>query len=511
MSDLFDQLGTGSEEDAAVPSAISSERAWSSYQLACFRNIAEGKGHTVIKARAGSGKTTLLVEGFKHVPRGCTVLMCAFNKSIATELKTRAPKSVEVSTLHSYGLRAIMKRFGRLQINDRKVDSIVRALRGDNESFDSRRAICKIVGLAKGSLAQTRQEVESIIDGYGIDGFGESDKDREAAVNDVLRILEVCKAPDVAHKGLGNVGVGEIDFDDMVWLPVACCLRLWQYDRVFVDETQDLNAAQIEMTMRAVKPSGRICVVGDPAQAIYGFRGADSRSIPNLIERLRAHVMPLSVTYRCARRIVEEARRYVPDLEAAPGADEGEVNTCTEESMKTLVKPGDFILSRANAPLIPLCLGFLREGRRAAVQGRDVGASIAALVKKSKAASVSDLLDWVEVWGKREVDRLLRKDQDTQGVEDKVAVVEALCEGAQSVQEVLSRIEALFSDADDSARIVLSTTHKAKGLERDRVFMLRDTYLRRESEEERNLAYVAVTRARKSLWYVHGEAKPKEA
>ena len=500
--DLFDQLGREGEEDSVeVPPA----REWSSYQLAIFRNIAEGRGHTLISALAGSGKTTVLVEGFNHVPKGCTVLMCAFNKSIATELKARAPAGVEVSTLHSYGLRAITKKFGRLQINDRKVDSLLRKIRGDGPgTFDERRAICKLVGLAKGSLANTRQELEAIVDGYGI-YFGESEKDREAAVNDALLVLEICRNPTQEHRSVGQVGRGEIDFDDMVWLPVACALRLWQYDRVFVDECQDLNAAQIEMSLRACKPNGRICVVGDKFQAIYGFRGADSRSIPNLIERLRAHVMPLSVTYRCACRIVDEARRYVPDLEPAPNAAEGEVNDCGESQMRALVGPGDFILSRTNAPLIPLCLGFLREGRRAAVQGRDVGAALSVLVKKSEAREVDALLDWVTAWGVRETDRLRKKEADTSAVEDKVATVEALCDGARSVQEVLSRIEALFSDVSDEERIVLSTTHKAKGLERDRVFMLRDTYLRKDDEGERALIYVAITRARKSLWYVHSE------
>ena len=69
-------------------------REWSAYQLAIFRNIAEGKGHACVTATAGSGKTTVLVEGFRHVPKGCTVLMCAFNKSIAQELQSRAPAGV---------------------------------------------------------------------------------------------------------------------------------------------------------------------------------------------------------------------------------------------------------------------------------------------------------------------------------------------------------------------------------------------------------------------------------
>jgi len=829
MADLFDQLGADGEDDAIAPPAPKAAREWSAYQLAVFRNIAEGRGHTLVRARAGSGKTSTIVESFNHVPKGRTVLMVAFNKSIATELKERAPKSVEVSTLHSYGLRAVTKAFGRVSIDARKVDGIVRRMRGEGPgTFDARVALCKLVSFAKSCLAQTKEEVAAILDAQQLDALTETEKDREAAVNDALAILAECKDPR-----------GSIDFDDMVWLPVVCALRPWQYDRVFVDEAQDLAPVQIELTLRAVKPNGRICVVADDRQCIpagqfvstpggpvkiedvregdevlaakggemvarrvvrktgslktfayefdlgehgkfqatpehvcfaaiddpkgafvylmyredlgfrigvsrtvgnngfnfvirtqqergerlwvldwfetysegaeveahlayeyriprepfvprnsmwngskeatarlfekygkngaalleargldfsrpnyfakaskrgriavnlrigtkdghvvevetgialdedckrlgfestgrgtwrtrryfpalrsaraeaeqlaevlggyvveslactganrrslgvraasinvgmlvpivgedgkivsvpvldrrevkasecfdleiedagtfvvngvvvhnciYGFRGADENAVPNLIGRLKAHVMPLSVTYRCARAIVAEAQRIVPDIEPAPNAEQGEVHNCGEETMKNLAAPGDFILSRSNAPLVGLCLGFLREGRRASVQGRDIGASLISLVKKSQAKTVEDLTGYVQVWGARECDRLRKKEMDTQSVEDRVETFQALCEDAQSVAEVLARIEALFSDQDDSARIVLSTTHKAKGLERDRVFVLRDTYARKQTTEEMNMLYVAVTRAKKALWYV---------
>src|SRR5690606_8710435 len=69
---------------------------------------------------------------------------------------------------------------------------------------------------------------------------------------------------------------GTIDFDDMIFVPVRNnWVRAW-YNVVIVDECQDMNAAQIEMALRACKKGGRIIVVGDEKQAIYGFRGADS-------------------------------------------------------------------------------------------------------------------------------------------------------------------------------------------------------------------------------------------
>jgi DNA helicase-2/ATP-dependent DNA helicase PcrA len=272
-----------------------------------------------------------------------------------------------------------------------------------------------------------------------------------------------------------------------------------KFDQVFVDETQDLNAAQIELTLRAIKDGGRILAMGDPRQAIYQFRGADDKAFENVKARLAAIELPLSVCYRCCKAVVREAQEIVPGIEAAPDAEEGEVLEFSFAAMKKDAREGDFILSRTNAPLISLCMAFLSEGRRANIQGRDVGASLAAFVKKSKAGSVEQLRNYVEEWAAKECDRLAKKRRPTQAVEDRAACILALSDGAATVFDVVSRIELLFADSDDHNRITLSTTHKAKGLERDRVWVLNATYRRRPEIGEDNLYYVAVSRARKTL------------
>jgi superfamily I DNA/RNA helicase len=148
-------------------------------------------------------------------------------------------------------------------------------------------------------------------------------------------------------------------------------------------------------------------------------------------------------------------------------------------------------------------LYFLREGRPATIQGRDIGASFAAFVKKSAARDVTELCGYIEKWRDTECKRLSEKRRDTQAVEDRAECILALSEGANTVLDVISRIESLFADKDDSARIVLSSTHKAKGMERDRVWMLASTYRRKPVDEEECLYYVAVTRARRELVLVH--------
>lgn len=470
----------------------------SAYQSAIWRDIAEGRGHTVVVARAGSGKTTTIMEGLKSVPKGLSSCMFAFNKAIAEELRDRAPRGVEVATLHSYGYKACMRHFGKLRLDSRRVDSLCEALHGtESESFGLRRALAKCVSLAKGSLAETREDVDALIDRFQID-TGENSQDREEFISDVLTLLVQCREVR-----------GVIDFDDMVWLPVVLRVRTWLFDRVFIDETQDLNPAQIALALMAVKPNGRILAVGDDRQAIYGFRGADQNAVSNVVARLKARVLPLAVTYRCARAIAAEAKTIVPDLEWAPNAEEGEVVRGVEKStMMRDAKPGDFVLSRSNAPLIPLCMSFLKENRRANIQGRDIGASLVSYIKRSECpmtslAGVSTFLSYVEEWRAEETKRLDAKGRDTTGVDDRAETLIALCDGAQSLQETLARIDALFSD-EGGEKIVLSSTHKAKGLERDRVYLLEDTYRRRPGMEEDNLYYVAVTRARKSLFMVKG-------
>jgi superfamily II DNA or RNA helicase len=86
--------------------AAETAKNWSHYQTAIFDDVAQGRGNTVVLARAGTGKTTTILEALKHVPEGATALMVAFNKAIATEMKDRAPGNVDVSTLHSYGALA---------------------------------------------------------------------------------------------------------------------------------------------------------------------------------------------------------------------------------------------------------------------------------------------------------------------------------------------------------------------------------------------------------------------
>ena len=77
---------------------------------------------------------------------------------------------------------------------------------------------------------------------------------------------------------------------------------------------------------------------------------------------------------------------------------------------------------------------------------------------------------------------------------------------------MLTCIATLFADADPSSRIVCSSIHRAKGLERERVFVWEPGIMPMgEGIQERNLAYVAITRAKRELWLVDDERGRKRA
>lgn len=481
----------------------------SDLQLAIFGDVENGQGHTFVRARAGTGKTTTIVRALSYIPKGKSAILVAFNKAIAVELKTRAPRGVDVSTLHSFGLRAITAGLGRFLIpDDGKVLPKLRQMHPKKDDFELNQAIAKCVSLSKATLARTRDEILDVIDAYGICDESKSEEEKEGVdavtpervAAETLGMLAWCEHPEES---------GTIDFDDMVWLPVVRQLRMKKYDFMFVDEAQDLNPCQMAMISRV--RGGRLICVGDDRQAIYAFRGADAQAVKTLVDRFEMKVLPLSITYRCGKAIVAEAQEFVPDYEAAPTAPAGIVREIDVKRAREYAgKPegfcvGDFVLSRTNAALVSLALGLIADGKRVRIQGRDIGTNLKALAKKLAGRGTAGFSDKVIEWRLREIERLTLRGQDTQLVEDKANCLLALAGSCKTLPEVMTRIDELFTDQKDTNVITLSSTHKAKGLERDRVFVLIDTYKPKRGIEEENLLYVAITRARNELVYVTGE------
>lgn len=496
---------------AAAPVAPEAPaRQWSSeqtYIFDWFREQAPTGGHLVIDAVAGSGKTTTLIEGVGRAPEQ-TPLVCAFNKRIADELTGRLQHTLATAkTLHGLGYQLIRRHWKGMPVSqdNERADQLTGAVCAPGTPTKIMRLVSKLHIKAREMCPldwdeDTLTALALQFDCDPDEGWGQWDLGY--VVHRAAEAL-VRAATEAPTRAVG------IDYADMVFLPLAWDLTSREYDLVVVDEAQDMTLAQLALAERV--GSGRICIVGDRHQAIYGFRGADVDSLDRLKRSLGATELPLTTTYRCAQAIVARAQRLVPHIQARDGAPVGQVSAAEYDQMLVEADGGDFILSRLNAPLVSATLTLLRKGKRARMAGRDIGAGINTLLTKRLKVypntPITDVLDRLAVWERRETLKYAERGllNMVDQTHDQAGMIRALAEDADSTKRMLDQIGWLFADVAQEDQITLSSVHKAKGLERDRVWLMQESLYRREvTQEEQNIEYVAVTRAKTDLRIVEG-------
>jgi DNA helicase-2/ATP-dependent DNA helicase PcrA len=467
------------------------EHEYSSYQKSIFKDIGLGSGHTLIIARAGCGKTFALVEGSRYVPKNRKVLFCAFNKSIAKELQVKLGKRAEAMTLHSLGFRGIRQRFGNVNLDNDKCWNIVSSFIADEDLVFN---ICKAVGFCKMTLTDVPRKIEDLLVKYDIDTC---EIPTDEFIGHVIKAMRMCKED-----------TKTIDFNDMVWFCFVYRINVGKYDYVFLDEAHDLNKAEIELAISACKDDGRIIAVIDPRQAIYSWAGADAEVLNNLRKRLNPKELMLPICYRCPKRIVYLAQRIVPDIQSYKEAIDGEIIDMHINDLTKYAKAGSYIVSRVNAPLVRICLSFLKENIPANILGRDIGKNLLHIIKKSKKKTTKAFLEWLPKWEAKEKETLLEKypKASTEVIDDKVECLNILCNDAKSIKDLHDNIDNLFKDNDENSIVLLSSIHRIKGKQTGDVFVLTDT-LRSHSEEELNLKYISFTRSMSKLYLVYKDKK----
>lgn len=483
-----------------------SERIWSEQQVSIFEWFKTGRGNLVVRARAGTGKTTTIIEAITFAPED-KILLAAFNKSIATELKTKLqnPKA-EAKTLHSVGVSFVYRNWQGARLDTDRGENLARRACGHTAPDAAVNLVKRLAAIGKNAYPFPEPgDLEEAAYQFDLD----PDEWLEEQGWTVDRLAQCASlAMDYAAQKDGT-----IDFDDMVFVPVRNGWVRPRFDLVVIDEAQDMNASQLMLAMKVCKPDGRIAVVGDDRQAIYGFRGADSNSIDRLKGELVAAELGLTITYRCPKNVVALANRLVPDYTAAPTAPDGAVLDMAYEEMVKTAEVGDFILSRKNAPLAKVALRLLRSNKRAMVKGKDIGVGLINVIKKVKGKTVPDFLERLTRWEEKQAERLKRtgkKSAETkiEHVRDQAETLRQLAMDMASLHELEARVSNLFSDTPGGEKdfIVCSSVHKSKGLERNRVFVLSETLYPggRSSIEEQNIEYVAVTRAKQTLVRVSG-------
>lgn len=499
-------------------------------QQAVFDAIAGESGHVVVEALAGSGKTTTAVS-CAYRANGSKVGFLAFNRHIARELTTRLAGQAKACTLHSLGFAALRRLHPNTQVDEQKPRQLLarirpewtwRGSRGGLHFGEEATAALRLTRLTKYTLTNEKdpQALSALASHYGVDMPEAADSHAEVYAT-VAELIETM-AGDCRN----------IDYDDQVWLSVRLGLPVEHFDLLMVDEAQDLNRCQQALAKMAVG-AGRLVPIGDRFQSLYGFAGADPESIPRLVGELDSSPRgclsrPLTVTFRCPVRHVALAQRIVPAIEAAPGAAEGEVLVLgPDETLRSYLRPGDLVIARRNAPLLSLAFRLIAAKVPVLVRGRDIGTGLLDLVDLLKPDDTRHLLEELTLYRDRQLERLEKKDAPEsafQGLEDRVTCLKEITSQCTSIRQLTDTIRDLFSDSSDEDKVVLSSIHRAKGLEADRVAIIdtecipmlkacrgcrgagcplcgqRGTRSQPwEIQQEYNLAYVAVTRAKKEL------------
>lgn len=481
-----------------------------------------GTGSANVIARAGTGKTTLLMHIAKAIPPTATGFMGAFNKSIADEFKSRlidqGTRNVNGATIHSAGMSAIRRVNRNVQVDGKKTYTIVKDKYGWDRKLVT--AICDTVSFAKQAVLGVGLDYkdsahwEEIIDNY-------ETNDEISGVCTVESLIDFCK--DVYKKSLSMCDT-VIDFDDMLLAPLYYKFDFPKYDWVMIDEAQDTNRARRMIALGMMHKDTRMISVGDDRQAIYRFAGANSDAMDLIATALGGvTVFPLTVTYRCPKAIVDLAQVWVPDFTAHENAPEGAYSLIDHRMLwEESFSPKDVILCRNTRPLMGIASRLRDMGIPCVVEGVSAKGLLSLAVKWGEEISIDSFLEYLDEHQSKEVAKYQAKDQPgkVEWIIDRCDTLRDICRGLGNrgtTRNLTSRINLMFGVDQPNKVLTLSTIHRAKGKEWNRVYLIgRNRYMPSpyaESPEdilqEENLMYVAVTRSKDQLIEVNVPKKEK--
>lgn len=492
----------------------------SPYQEAIFDFIQNEKGNLVIEAAAGAGKSSTIIKALEYIGEDKKVLFCAFNKEIVKDLtkKVKHYPNVHVSTVHSVGYKIIIDAFKEaIEIDPSKyithiwknikyyttMNTYVLGKKNYARYIDN---ITKLVDHCRYNLAHNILDVLPLIERHGLTILGDE-------IEVAFKILD-----------WGKTNLETIDFTDMIWLPHELDLPIGNnaYDYILFDECQDASIAQRELILKCRKDEDtRYVFVGDKNQSIYSFMSASPDTFDKLKELPNTTCLPLSISYRCASKIVKFAQNIVPSIEPNNDGREGEI--VSKAHLEDIID-GDMVLCRNNAPLMQVYATLIRMGRQCYIRGRDIGQNLSKLVKATQIEELNvDLSEdgvFVRLYDNlfKLRDSVLIKNGGTLEMAtnnpivtnqlDMIRALEVLAEGLETGAELTDRINSIFADKESDG-IALSTVHKAKGLEANNVYIACPSLMPSASatqdweiEQERNLMYVAYTRAKNKLAFL---------
>lgn len=497
----------------------------SSYQKDILKFAKYGDGNCFIEACAGASKTTMLENIMYVLPETHKKLFIAFNKSIAEEMKNRISgvDNVKICTYHSLAFDILKENFQGFNFNV-DVDKYKKYLREnilnltsygeiDSLGINKNTYLTNIIHLIEYARYYHKSHVIHI-------------KNIAEQFNLIIQRDE----PKVVQKILewGKSDLSTIDYTDMIWLVNEYNLitKKYLYNEILIDEAQDTSVMQKEMVERCAKRGVRYFIVGDEHQSINVWCGSDMDAVRKFKDD-KCKVFTLPISYRCAKKIVDIAKQYSPDIIAADNAIDGEINYNVSYGSP---KGNDMVLCRNTAPLIEYYLKLLKINKKCYIKGQEgVAAKYIGLIDESnatlidkKCATCDGLIPKLYEKILINYDKLIENGylpdeayhhESIINLYDDIVALIALSDNIETTEELINKINTIFSVRDIDG-IMLTTVHKAKGLEADNVYILEPSLLPSkfavkewEIKAEQHLVYVAYTRAKKTLNFIEEDVR----
>lgn len=462
----------------------------------------------VLEAGAGAGKTSTLEAIARAYPRA-KILYIAFGKPQQLEAEQRMPSNVTSRTTHALARRVVGGPYNgrindKIRVNSFKAAQVLGLNRMGPVRITPDTTVAPLSPSTLARLAiQTVNNFSNSADRDILDQHvphdvnGVTPETRPALVAAVLPVARLAWANiRMTDRQLAQSGQGGLFFYHDYYLKMWSLTRpvLSQYHIILLDEAQDTNPCVMDVINRQ---TCQVILVGDACQAIYGWRGA-----VNAMAEAQGRRLFLTQSFRFGPAIAAQANKWLGLIPGATLRLKG-FEKIPSKVVEGMVDP-TAILCRTNAGVMAEVVKQIEAGRKVALVGKGLADDL-----RFFAESAIDLMDGrltahpdlclFPRW--EDVQRYVEEDPTGADLKTFVSLIDEY--GPDKLIEILGTLVS-----QDTADVSISTVHKTKGLEFDRV-LIGDDFPEPE-ETDRNpepvltrefvmLAYVAVTRAKKAL------------
>ena len=372
---------------------------------------------------------------------------------------------------------------------------------------------------------------------YGDEGYSAPDI---SEITSTLKILDTKSRQQFETQGV-------IDFTDMLQITFNKLkydnweVPYWAlYTNIYCDEVQDFSNIQLNFLKFIKRTKGRYVFIGDFHQAIYNFAGANAQAF-NQIPKMFAPVetFDLPICYRCAKSHLSRVNReYGIPILPCDDAPLGFVKTIDKNKISEYAKAGDMVISRKNKWIAEVVLDLARNGTPIFIEDKEMVVAIKRQILSSKCTSVGTLEKFLQKVisnynkklfeivsknvreGGHEEERLEAVAETNSKIDNTSFLLEIL-EGylenhtpSDSVSKFSDFVDKLLNTTPSPDCVRLCSIHKAKGLEATNVFVLNEAKInfdfrnsKEQNVQEKNLSYIATTRAKEGLYLVKEPSK----